>query len=95
MSTISQETVELATAMRAAMIAMRSMVNGNAATLAALTTTNRVSLVGAVNELKAAIDGLGGGGGGSAITYSAGEASTVTPSGTIYWPVSLTSSAFS
>lgn len=40
--------------------ALRTLVNGNATDLSSLTTTNKASLVAAVNELKAALDSVGG-----------------------------------
>jgi hypothetical protein len=43
--------------------ALRTLVNGNAADLSALTTTAKGNLVLAVNELKSAIDALVAGGG--------------------------------
>ena len=39
--------------------ALRTLVNGNATDLSSLTTTNKASLVAAVNELKAALDSVG------------------------------------
>ncbi len=41
---------------------LRTLINGNAATLNALTTTAKTNLVAAINELDAAIDALGSGG---------------------------------
>lgn len=41
---------------------LATLVNGNAGNLTALTTTSKTSLVTAINELDAAIDGLSGGG---------------------------------
>lgn len=40
--------------------ALRTLVNGNTSDLSSLTTTNKASLVAAVNELKAALDSVGG-----------------------------------
>lgn len=50
-------TIRMATEMKA----IRTLLNGNAATLAALTTTDKTSLVAAINELDAAIEALSGG----------------------------------
>lgn len=46
----------LATEMATAVKAVKTLMNGNAADLSALTTTTKTSLLAAVNELKAAID---------------------------------------
>jgi hypothetical protein len=43
--------------------ALRTLINGNAADLASLTTTNKASLVAALNELKTAVDAAAGSGG--------------------------------
>ena len=42
--------------------ALRTLINGNATDLSALTTSAKSNLVAAVNELKAAIDAVGSGG---------------------------------
>ena len=42
--------------------ALRTLLNGNAADLTALTTTAKTNLVAAINELKAAVDAAAGGG---------------------------------
>ncbi|MGH0331006.1 hypothetical protein [Sinorhizobium meliloti] len=42
--------------------ALRTLINGNLTDLSTLTTTQKASLVAAINELKAAIDAVGAGG---------------------------------
>jgi hypothetical protein len=75
MATLQSRLSDLATRVGAECKALRSMINGNAADLTGLTTTNKTSLVAAVNELKTGLDSVGGGGGGGisaddAIAYS-------------------------
>jgi hypothetical protein len=54
MATLNQETLDLANAVRLALVTLRTLVNGNATDLAALETTNQSNLVAAINEVKAA-----------------------------------------
>ena len=64
--------------------ALRTLINGNATDLSALTTTAKGNLVLAVNELKTAIDAIAGGGGaaisdgttGTGTTWSSSKIST-------------------
>jgi hypothetical protein len=58
MAILETEAVQLSNAVRDAMVALRTLVNGNQLTNNALTTTDKSNLVGAVNELKASIDAL-------------------------------------
>lgn len=57
---LSTNIVDLATRVGSECKSIRTLVNGNAADLSALTTTAKSSLVAAVNELKAAIAGASG-----------------------------------
>lgn len=50
---------DLATRIATECKSLRTMVNGNAADLSALTTTNKTNLVAAINELKAALGDAG------------------------------------
>lgn len=54
--TINTNLTDLATTIAAALKASRVLLNNNATDLAALTTTEKGNLVGALNELKTAID---------------------------------------
>lgn len=62
MATLSVRIADLATRVATECKSIRTLVNGNAADLAALTTTSKVSLVSALNELKGAITALQGAG---------------------------------
>lgn len=62
MATLSVRMSDLATRVSTECKAIRTLVNGNAADLAALTTTSKVSLVSALNELKGAISTIQGAG---------------------------------
>ena len=84
MSTLQTRITDLATRVATECKAIRTLVNGNAADLSALTTTQRTSLVSAINELKTAIDNVAG----SSITISDSTSST-----TQVWSSSKVSSA--
>ena len=62
MATLSVRIADLATRVATECKSIRTLVNGNATDLAALTTTSKVSLVSALNELKGAITTLQGAG---------------------------------
>jgi phage-related tail fiber protein len=62
---------DLATRMATECKSLRTLINTNASDLSALTTTQKGSLVAAINELKSAIDGAG-----SSITISDSTTST-------------------
>jgi hypothetical protein len=57
--TLEQRLAALATRVGGEAKALRTLVNGNAADLAALTTTAKNNLVAAINELKAAVAAAG------------------------------------
>ncbi len=59
MSTLQVRITDLATRVATEIKSVKTLVNGNAADLSALTTTQKTSLVAAVNELKTALDALG------------------------------------
>ena len=59
MSTLIVRISDLATRMATECKSLRTLVNANGADLSALTTTQKVSLVAAINELKTALDALG------------------------------------
>lgn len=59
MATLETRLRDLATRIATESKALRTLVNGNAADLAALSTTEKSNLVGALNELKGMIDALG------------------------------------
>lgn len=71
MSTLQARITDLATRMATECKSLRTLVNANGADLSALTTTQKASLVGAINELKTAIDNAG-----SSITISDSTSST-------------------
>jgi hypothetical protein len=59
MATMEVRLRDLATRISTECKAIRTLANGNAADLSALTTTAKTSLVAAINELDAAIDAIG------------------------------------
>ena len=59
MSTLIVRISDLATRMATECKSLRTLVNANGADLSALTTTQKSSLVAAINELKTALDALG------------------------------------
>ena len=59
MSTLATRITDLATRLATECKSIRTLVNGNAADLSSLTTTQKTSLVAAINELKTAIDNSG------------------------------------
>ena len=71
MSTLAARITDLATRLATECKSIRTLVNGNAADLSSLTTTQKTSLVAAINELKTAIDNSG-----SSITISDSTSST-------------------
>ena len=71
MSTLATRIADLATRLATECKSIRTLVNGNAADLSSLTTTQKTSLVAAINELKSAIDNAG-----SSITISDSTSST-------------------
>lgn len=83
MSTLATRITDLATRLATECKSIRTLVNGNASDLSSLTTTQKTSLVAAINELKEAIDNAG-----SSITISDSTSST-----TEVWSSSKVSSA--
>ena len=71
MSTLIVRISDLATRMATECKSLRTLVNANSADLSALTTTQKASLVAAINELKTAVDNAG-----SSITISDSASST-------------------
>ena len=71
MSTLIVRISDLATRMATECKSLRTLVNANGADLSALTTTQKSSLVSAINELKTAVDNAG-----SSITISDSTSST-------------------
>ena len=71
MSTLQVRITNLATRVATEIKSVKTLVNGNAADLSALTTTQKTSLVAAINELKNAVDNAG-----SSITISDSTSST-------------------
>ena len=71
MSTLQARITDLATRMATECKSLRTLINTNASDLSALTTTQKGSLVAAINELKTAIDSVG-----SSITISDATTST-------------------
>ena len=71
MSTLQARITDLATRMATECKSLRTLINTNASDLSALTTTQKGSLVAAINELKTAIDGAG-----SSITIADATTST-------------------
>lgn len=59
MSTLQARITDLATRVATECKSIRTLLNGNAADLSSLTTTQKTSLVAAVNELQSAISALG------------------------------------
>lgn len=59
MSTLIVRMSDLATRMATECKSLRTLLNANGADLSALTTTQKASLVAAINELKTALDALG------------------------------------
>lgn len=62
MATLQVRIENLATRIASECKSLRTLLNGNAADLSALTTANKTNVVAALNELKTLIDGLSGGG---------------------------------
>lgn len=83
MSTLATRITDLATRLATECKSIRTLVNGNASDLSSLTTTQKTSLVAAINELKNAVDNAG-----SSITISDSTSST-----TEVWSSSKVSSA--
>ena len=83
MSTLATRITDLATRLATECKSIRTLLNGNAADLSSLTTTQKTSLVAAINELKTAIDNSG-----PSITISDSTSST-----TEVWSSSKVSSA--
>ena len=71
MSTLQARITDLTTRMATECKSLRTLINTNASDLSALTTTQKGSLVAAINELKTAIDSAG-----SPITISDSTTST-------------------
>ena len=71
MSTLQARITDLATRMATECKSLRTLINANSSDLSALTTTQKGTLVAAINELKTAIDGAG-----SHITISDATTST-------------------
>ena len=71
MSTLQARITDLATRMATECKSLRTLINTNTSDLSALTTTQKGSLVAAINELKTAIDSVG-----SSITISDATTST-------------------
>ena len=59
MSTLQARITDLATRMATECKSLRTLINANSSDLSALTTTQKASLVAAINELKTALDALG------------------------------------
>ena len=59
MSTLQVRITDLATRVATEIKLVKTLVNGNATDLSALTTTQKTSLVDAINELKNAVDNAG------------------------------------
>lgn len=83
MSTLATRITDLTTRLATECKSIRTLLNGNAADLSSLTTTQKTSLVAAINELNTAIDNSG-----SSITISDSTSST-----TEVWSSSKVSSA--
>ena len=83
MSSLQVRITDLATRVATEIKSVKTLVNGNATDLSALTTTQKTSLVAAINELKNAVDNAG-----SSITISDSTSST-----TEVWSSSKVSSA--
>ncbi len=83
MSNLTARISDLAIRLATECKSIRTLVNGNAADLSSLTTTQKASLVAAINELKTALDALG-----TPITISDSTSST-----TLVWSSSKVSSA--
>ena len=83
MPTLATRITDLATRLATECKSIRTLLNGNAADLSSLTTTQKTSLVAAINELKTAIDNSG-----SSIAISDSTSST-----TEVWSSSKVSSA--
>ena len=71
MSSLQVRITDLATRVATEIKSVKTLVNGNATDLSALTTTQKTSLVAAINELKNAVDNAG-----SSITISDSTSST-------------------
>jgi hypothetical protein len=63
LSTLAQRLQDLALRISTEVKALRTLINGNAADLSALTTTAKTNLVAALNEVKAAADAAAASGG--------------------------------
>ena len=59
MSSLQVRITDLATRVATEIKSVKTLINGNAADLSALTTTQKTSLVAAINELKTAISSIG------------------------------------
>ena len=59
MSTLQVRITDLATRVATEIKSVKTLINGNASDLSALTTTQKTSLVAAINELKTAISAVG------------------------------------
>ena len=59
MSTLQARITDLATRMATECKSLRTLINANSSDLSALTTTQKGTLVAAINELKTALDALG------------------------------------
>lgn len=79
---------DLATRVATEAKALRTLLNGNSANLAALTTTAKSNLVAAINELAAEVEALGSAEGGATINDA-------TTSGSSVWSSSKTSTEIS
>lgn len=66
---------DLATSVATAIKASKTLINGNAADLAALTTVQKATLVGALNELKSGLDAVTAANAGKATINDASAAS--------------------
>lgn len=77
MATLVQRIQDLATAIAVESKAHKTMINGNAATLSALLTTDKSNLVAAVNELKTLLDQVADDVGDAAVINDAGTGTDV------------------
>ena len=73
---LATNVTNLATRVATEIKAVRTLINGNAANLSALTTTNKTNLVAALNELNAAVASAASTGGASINDASASSATT-------------------
>ena len=84
MSTLQTRITDLATRVATECKAIRTLVNANSSDLSSLTTTQKTSLVAAINELKSAVDSVSG----NQITINDSGSST-----SVVWSASKVSSA--